>query len=403
MTDAPPPRAGSLTDARSASPRPASDDFGPAQRTLTACLDALERSLRDPLRTIEGVGAAIASARSPDQQRHLLRAVNHAALMIERCSGAAIDLLRCRHGVLEPAVSVFTLRSLLHEVRIAAHSAQTRARPSIELIFAEHDAVIRGDRPRLVRVAAALLCAVSVANEEGGAIILASALRPLPDDLVEVHLRVGLPQNSKEPLEVANSFNFPDDSAPLRSAEHLESYSAGALAARLGVTFSAVEVPRSVLIRFTCPLVALRPRAPASSPVRAVRPAPVLLVDTPTHRLRTLQPALSESGYQPVSAHHLDDAFAILLQHAPAAILVAADGQSDAPLQFARRVRTTSRTATIPIVLVARALDAPQLALARRCVDSVLVAPVCAADAVRHLNGWLRIDRRTSRRPLELY
>jgi CheY-like chemotaxis protein len=254
-----------------------------------------------------------------------------------------------------------------------------------------------------VRIATALLGAVWLPNEEGGAITLAAGLRPRADDLIDVEIRVGLPLNSKEPLAIASSVGLLREPGPLRSTEDLELRSAALVAHHLGVTFGAVEVPRAVLIRLTCPLVALRPKPPAATPVLAVRRAPVLLWDTPTHPLRPLEPGLAQSGYQPIRAHHPDDALAILFQHAPAAILAAADGASDAPLQFARHLRATSRTATIPIVLVARALDAPQLALARRCVDSVLVAPVNTADAVRHLNGCLHTERRANPRPLELY
>ncbi len=403
MTDtAPPPHSAS----------PNSDQFdtdvgcpnrGEAVCTLPTCLDALECSLRDPLRTIEGVGGAIASARSPEQQRHLLRAVNQAALMIERSADAAIDLLRCQHAALEPELSVFTLRSLLHEVRIAAHGARTRARPTIELLFPEREAVITADRRRLVRITATLLGVVWVANEEGGAITLAAGLRQLEDHLVEVEIRVGLPCNSKEPQSIAQDFARPPHLGPRSSTVDLEAHSASVVAQRLGITLGAVEVPRAVLIRFTCPLSVIRPRPPAGTPVLAVRRAPILLFDTPSHPLRALEPGLTESGYQPISAHHRDDALGILFQHAPAAMLAAADGSSEAPLQFARHVRSTSRTARIPVVLVARDLSAPQLAVARHCVDSVLVAPVSTPDAVRHLNGCLNRERRSRRRQLELY
>jgi CheY-like chemotaxis protein len=359
--------------------------------------------LRDPLRTIEGVGAAIVAARSSEQQRHLLRALNQAALIIERASDAAIDLLRCQHGVLEPEVSALTLRSLLHEIRIAAHGAQTRARPAIEVLFPEHEAVIRGDRRRLVRIATALLGAVWLPNEEGGAITLAAGLRPRTDDLIDVEIRVALPANSKEPAAIVPSVSAPPDAWPLNSTEDLELHSAALVAHHLGVTFDALEVPRAVLIRLTCPLVALRPKPPVSTPVPAVRPAPVLLVDTPSHPLRALASGLARSGYQPITAQHRDDAMAALFQRAPAAILAATDAACDAPLQFARHLRSTARTSSIPIVLVARALEASQLALARRCVDSVLVAPVNPDDAVRHLNGCLHPERRGTPRPLELY
>ena len=401
MTEPAPPPASASPESHPAAP--SSLHLGEAPCTLPICLDALERSLRDPLRTIEAVGAAIVSARSPEQQRHLLRAVNRAALMIERSSEAAIDLLRCQHRVLEPECSAFTLRSLLHEIRIGAHGWQTRGRPAIQVHFPEQEAVIRGDRRRLVRIAAALLGAVWLPNEEGGAIALSAGLRPREDDRIDVDIRVALPINSKEPAAIARSVRAPPDAGPLSSTEDLELHSAALMAHRLGVTFGAVEVPRAVLIRLTCPLVALRSKRPLSTPVPAVRPAPVLLWDTPTHPLRPLGPGLAQSGYQPINVHHPDDALAALFQHAPAAILAAADAVSDAPLQFARHMRATLRASTIPIVLVARALDGPQLALARRCVDSVLVSPVDAFDVVRHLNGCLHPDRRETARPLELY
>jgi hypothetical protein len=371
--------------------------------TLPTCLDALERSLRDPLRSIEGVGGAIASARSPDQQRHLLRAVNQAGLMIERAAEAAIDLLRCQHAAFEPDLSVFTLRSLLHEVRIAAHGAHIRARPTIELLFPDHEAVIRGDRRRLVRITSRLLDAVPAANEEGGAITLGAVLSRRGKDLVDVEIRVGLPCNSNEPQAIADNFTRPPLLGPSSSTEDLQSHSASVVAQRLGLAFGSVEVPRAVLVRFTCPLVAMRPTPPTDTPVQAALRAPVLLFDTPTHRLRALEAALSESGYQPLTAHHRDDALAILFQQSAVAVLVATDGVSDAPLQFARHLRATVRTSGFPIVLVARHLNAPQLAFARRCVDSVLISPVNASDAVRHLNGCLHQDRRGRRRPLELY
>ena len=403
MTDPAPPPATPWPEP----PHAGSDGGSPQTRessfTLPTCLDALERSLRDPLRTIEGVGAAIAAARSPEQQRHLLRAVNQAALMIERSSDCVIDLLRCQHGVLEPQPSAFTVRSFLHEVRIAAHGPHTRARSIIELQFPEHEAVIIADRRRLVRITATLLALVWVADEEGGALTLTAALRASEERVAEVEIRVGLPFNSKEPRAIADIFRQPRPIGPLASSEELEGYSASVLAQRLGVGVSAAEVPRSVLIRFTCPLVAIRTRAAATTPVVSDRPVPILLFDTPSHTLRPLEPQLRESGYQPIRAHHRDDAIGILFQHAPSAMLAAADASSDAPLQFARHVRSTSRAPNIPIVLVARDLSSSQLALARRCVDSVLVSPVSTPDAIRHLNGCLSAERRSQRRELELY
>jgi hypothetical protein len=60
----------------------------PDRSVIPACLDALESNLRDPLRALENVAEAIGAARSPDQQRHLLRAIKQAALMIERSADA---------------------------------------------------------------------------------------------------------------------------------------------------------------------------------------------------------------------------------------------------------------------------------------------------------------------------
>lgn len=403
MNDRPRPPATPSPEPHRAAAGGGCPHIGEPPCTLPTCLDALERSLRDPLRTIEGVGAAISTARSPEQQRHLLRAVNQAALMIERSSDSMIDLLRCQHGALEPEPSAFTVRSFLHEVRIASHGAHTRARSIIELQFPEHEAVIVADRRRLVRITATVLGLVWVADEEGGALTLAAAIRSPEERIAQVEIRVGLPFNSKEPQSIADTFRQPSPLGALASSEELEAYSASILAHRLGICFSAVEVPRSLLMRFTCPLVAIRTRSSVGTPVVAARPAPILLFDTPAHTLRPLESQLRESGYQPIRAHHREDAIGILFQHAPSAMLAAADASSDAPLQFARHVRSTSRTPNIPIVLVARDLSASQLALARRCVDSVLVSPVSTPDAIRHLNGCLSTERRSQRRELELY
>lgn len=370
---------------------------------LPACLDTLEASLRDPLRVLENVAESITSVRSPEQQRYLFRAIKNAALMIERSSDAALDLIRCQYDVLRADISAFSLRSLLHEIRVSTRGAHERSPRMVQLRLPEHEVVIKGDRRRLVRVMSSLLAAIDRAMEEGIAITLSATWEEPQPGRANVELRISLPAQTLSPDATRILPSLSADLATGASAEDLEVQSAITLAPRLGATIRRTDVPPGVALLLRCPLVRACPLPSPDIPARASHNVSILLVDTPSRALRSLEGGLAESGYEPLRAQHRDDAIGLLYGRSPAAIVIATDSGSDSPLQFARHVRSTAAGPRIPILLVARDLSVPELSVARRYVDGVLIPPVGVHDMVRYLNGCLARDRRAAPREVELY